>query len=239
MTLDERSRRYVELGLQWAAGHPNRMIKVPATEAGLLALEDLAAAGITLNVTLIFTMDQYLQARDAVWRGAQRRASLDTFKSVYSIFVSRIDLYTDEEVPTLSAAAQGQVGIVNAKRIWDANRRFWEAHPTPLQQEIIFASTGTKKPTDAPWKYVQALAGSDIQTNPPQTNQAVADSQQSFRATLADPISDALWAEIQAKINFANMQRTLMAQGVDKFIKPQRALLALLDQRRESLVGSK
>lgn len=239
MSLEERSRRYVELGLQWAAGHPNRMIKVPATEAGLLALEDLAAAGITLNVTLIFTMEQYLQARDAVWRGAQRRASLDTFKSVYSIFVSRIDLYTDEEVPTLSAATQGQVGIVNAKRIWEANRRFWQSHSTPLQQEIIFASTGTKKPADPPWKYVQALAGSDIQTNPPQTNQAVADCQQTFRATLTDPIAESLWAEIQAKVDFAKMQQTLMAQGVDKFIKPQRALLALLQQRRQSLVGSK
>ena len=65
--------KYVELGKKWAAGHKNRMIKVPATAAGLAALEELAAAGVTLNVTLIFSERQYKIARDAVWRGAQRR----------------------------------------------------------------------------------------------------------------------------------------------------------------------
>src|ERR1700722_19287542 len=83
----ERVRRYIELGKKWAAGHKNRMIKVPATPAGLDALEDLAAAGITLNVTLIFSERQYEIARENVYRGAQKRAAgLDYFKSVYSIF---------------------------------------------------------------------------------------------------------------------------------------------------------
>ena len=66
----ERVRRYIELGKKWATGHQNRMIKVPATAAGLDALEELAAAGITLNVTLIFSERQYKIARDNVWRGA-------------------------------------------------------------------------------------------------------------------------------------------------------------------------
>ena len=72
--LSDSSRidRYVELGKRWSSGHTNRLIKVPATEAGLGAVEELAAAGVTLNVTLIFTDDQYTRARDAVWRGAQR-----------------------------------------------------------------------------------------------------------------------------------------------------------------------
>ena len=99
--------------------------------------------------------------------------SLEHFKSVYSIFVSRVDVYTEKHVPDLSPAAQGQVGIVGAKRIWLENQKFWAKRPTPLRQEIIFASTGTKKPDDPPWKYVAALAGSDIQTNPPATNEAV------------------------------------------------------------------
>ena len=118
----ERVRHYVELGTRWAAGHRNRMIKVPATPAGLEALEPLAAAGITLNVTLIFSMRQYLAAREAVWRGAQQRKVREPFKSVYSIFVSRVDIYTEKHVPNLSAAAQGWVGIVNAKRIWAENQ---------------------------------------------------------------------------------------------------------------------
>src|SRR5262249_37947995 len=121
----ERTRRYVELGKKWSAGHKNRMIKVPNTDAGVAALEELAAAGVTLNVTLTFTERQYVRARDAIWRGAQRRGSLDGFKSVYSIFVSRVDVYTEKHVPQLSPRAQGQVGIVNAKHMWRLNQRFW------------------------------------------------------------------------------------------------------------------
>jgi len=90
----ERVARYIELGRQWSKGHDNRMIKVPATPAGLDALEELVASGVTVNVTLIFSDVQYRAARDANWRGAQRRSSLDKFKSVYSIFVSRLDVYT-------------------------------------------------------------------------------------------------------------------------------------------------
>src|SRR5208283_5983025 len=119
MPTADRSKRYIELGKKWAAGHKNRMIKVPATPGGLGALEELAAAGITLNVTLIFSERQYKIARDNVWRGAQRRKNgTSAFKSVYSIFVSRVDVYTEKFVPTLSPAAQGLVGIVNAKRLW-------------------------------------------------------------------------------------------------------------------------
>src|ERR1044071_6884710 len=90
----ERVKRYIELGKKWSAGHTNRMIKVPATAAGLDALEEIAAHGVTINVTLIFSERQYKLARDNVWRGAQRRKSgLSGFKSVYSIFVSRVDQY--------------------------------------------------------------------------------------------------------------------------------------------------
>src|SRR5262249_6615651 len=94
LPVPERTRRYIELGKEWSKGHRNRMIKVPATPAGLAALEELAAAGVTLNVTLVFSEDQYRTARDNVWRGARRRTRLEGFKSVYSIFVSRLDVYT-------------------------------------------------------------------------------------------------------------------------------------------------
>jgi transaldolase len=155
----ERVKRYIELGKKWAAGHQNRMIKVPATPAGLDALEELAAAGITLNVTLIFSERQYKIARDAVWRGAQRRKSgLTGFKSVYSIFVSRVDVYTEKYVPDLSPATQGLVGIANVKRLWKLNQDFWAAKNLPLKQEIIFASTGTKKPSDPATRWRGAIS---------------------------------------------------------------------------------
>jgi transaldolase len=233
----QRVAEYVRLGKEWAAGHTNRMIKVPATPAGIDALEALSATGVTLNVTLIFSDRQYRAARDAIWRGAQRRASREAFKSVYSIFVSRIDVYTEKHVPTLSAEAQGQVGIVNAKRLWAENRDFWADKKLPLAQEIIFASTGTKKPEDKPSKYVAALAGSDIQTNPPATNDAVEASGETFRRTVDASIPAAVAADIDAKVDFAKMEAFLMEEGIDKFAKPQQTLLALIAERRKELAG--
>ena len=229
---DARVARYVELGRQWAAGHTNRLIKVPATPAGLAALEELAAAGVRLNVTLIFTDRQYRAARDAVWRGARRLKSLAGFKSVYSIFVSRIDVYTDKHVPQLSAAA-GRVGIVNAKRIWSENRDFWRGHETTLSQEIIFASTGTKKPEDPPDKYVAAFAGSDIETNPPATNEAVQKCGRNYARQVDQLPSAEVLAEIDREVDFAHLERVLMEEGVAKFADPQKALMALIDNKRE------
>lgn len=232
----ERAAKYVELGKKWAAGHTNRMIKVPATPAGLAALEDLCAAGITLNVTLIFSQRQYHAAREAVWRGAQRRASTDTLKSVFSIFVSRIDVYTKSKVPQLSPAAQGQVGIVNVKRLWAENDKFWTDKKLPRKQEIIFASTGTKDPKEDPAKYVRALAGSDIQTNPPATNDAVqAITGLTFDRQVDKMPSAEILAEIDKEVDFVKMEEVLMTEGLSKFAEPQKALLALIASKRASL----
>ncbi|TWU59913.1 Transaldolase [Rubripirellula tenax] len=230
--------RYLELGKKWAAGHTNRMIKVPATAAGLKALTALAAAGITLNVTLIFTLDQYHAAREAVWKGASQLANRDNFKSVYSIFISRIDVYTASDVPTLTPEAQGMVGILNAKRVWKDNHAFWADKKLPLEQELIFASTGTKNPNDPPQRYVQALAGSDIQTNPPETNQAIADQEIEFTRTVDQMPPQSVQDDIDAKVDIKAMHQTLMAEGVDKFVKPQRALLELIAQKRKQLSPS-
>lgn len=234
----ERVSAYVELGKKWSTGHDNRMIKVPATPAGLDALEELSAAGVTLNVTLIFTMRQYDLAKEAVWRGAQRRPSLDRFKSVYSIFVSRIDQYTADTCKQLSADAQGMYGILNAKRIWAANQAFWGDNPTPLKQEIIFASTGTKNAADAAWKYVSALAGSDIQTNPPDTNAAVAKSGEIFSRQVDSMPSPAVVSELDKAVDVADLEKVLMAQGVAKFVAPQKQLLETIREKRASLVAA-
>jgi transaldolase len=231
----QRVEKYISLGKQWADGHDNRMIKVPATPAGLDALEELAAAGVTLNVTLIFTMRQYNLARDAVWRGAKRRKSLSQFKSVYSIFVSRIDQYTADNCKQLSPASQGLYGILNAKRIWTANQEFWKANPTPLKQEIIFASTGTKSAADSPWKYVAALAGSDIQTNPPDTNALVSTSGQMFTRQVDAMPSESLSKELDAAVDVPHLEKTLMEQGVAKFVTPQKQLIQTIQEKRSLL----
>src|SRR5581483_9371023 len=90
----ERTKKYIELGKHWGLERKNRLIKVPATEGGLAALEELVAAGVNINVTLIFSERQYEIARAANWRGIQRRKDRDGAKTVYSIFVSRLDVYT-------------------------------------------------------------------------------------------------------------------------------------------------
>lgn len=230
---DVGTQRYIELGKKWAAGHKNRMIKVPATAAGLGALEELAAAGVTLNVTLIFSERQYKLARDAVWKGAQRRPDKGKdLKSVYSIFVSRVDVYTEKNCPTLGKDAQGLVGIVNAKRLWKLNQQFWSDKGLRLQQEIIFASTGTKKKEDPADKYVAALAGSDIQTNPPATNDAVDKLNHDYTRQVDVMPSKEILADIDAKVDQAKMENTLMEEGTLKFADPQKALLKQTADKR-------
>jgi len=235
----ERVRRYIELGKQWSKGHTNRMIKVPATPAGLDAIEELAAAGVTLNVTLIFSERQYRAARDAAWRGAQRRTEgTKNFKSVYSIFVSRVDVYTEQHVPDLSKEAQGLVGIVNAKKIWKLNRDFWADKNLRLAQEMIFASTGTKKPEDAADKYVAAFAGSDIETNPPKTNEQVEKLGKTYARQVDQLPPEAVVREIATKVDQQQMEDVLMKEGLAKFAEPQKALIALIGKKRRALAGA-
>ncbi|MCA9229744.1 MAG: transaldolase [Planctomycetales bacterium] len=232
---EERVAQYVELGSKWSAGRKNRMIKVPATAAGLAAVEELAARGVPLNVTLIFTLRQYQAAREAVWRGAQRLGNFEHFKSVYSIFVSRVDAYTKQHVPQLSPASQGLVGIVNAKQIWRDNQEFWRSRPTPLEQEMVFASTGTKNPDDPPWKYVEALAGSDIQTNPPATNEEVEKSGREFTRRVDEMPPAEVIQEIASQVDMQRLEDFLMAEGIKKFADPQQALIALIEEKRGAL----
>ncbi len=232
---EEKVQRYIALGKQWSSGHRNRMIKVPATPAGIDALEELAAAGVTLNVTLLFVPEQYRRAREAVWRGAQRRGDLEHFKAVFSIFVSRIDVYTAKHVPELSPQAQGQVGIVNAKRIWQENEAYWADKGLKLKPETIFASTGVKNPDDPPDKYVEALAGSDILTNPPQTNAWVQQSGKTYTRQVDRLPRAEVLEEIDRKVDLPRMFEVLMREGLEKFATPQKELLQLVASRRGEL----
>jgi transaldolase len=231
----ERTKLYIELGKKWSAGHTNRLIKVPATPGGLAALEELVAAGVNLNITLIFSERQYKEAIAATWKGMQRLPNLNSVKTVYSIFVSRLDVYTEKHCPDLIPAAQGQVGIVNAKYIWKLNNEFWAGKGTKLQQEMIFASTGTKKPTDAAWKYVAAFAGSDIETNPPGTNKAVQASGQTFTKQIDQLPPKEVLDDIAKKVDMKKLEETLMSEGLSKFADPQHALLKTIAQKRAAM----
>ncbi|MEM7313675.1 MAG: transaldolase family protein [Planctomycetota bacterium] len=126
---------------------------------------------------------------------------------------------------------------MNAKRLWKANEEFWAANPTPLKQEIIFASTGTKKPEDIAWRYVEALAGSDIETNPPATNDAANASGVTFTRKVDEMPADEILADIDAKIDFAKMEDFLMEEGIKKFVDPQNALLNVIATKRGELAA--
>ncbi len=234
----ERTGQYIELAARWSAGHTNRMIKVPATPAGIAALGEIAAAGVNINVTLIFTERQYREARNAIWEGARRRKEPDSLKSVYSIFISRIDVYTEQHVPELSGRAQGQVGILNAQRIWRENEQWWSDKQLRLAQDIVFASTGTKKESDPKDKYVEALAGAGIMTNPPETNEAIQKLGKTYTRRVDQLPPEAVQSEIDEKVDLAKLEATLMEEGLKKFADPQRKLLELIEQKRIELAIS-
>lgn len=170
-------------------------------------------------------------------RARRRKDGLQDFKSVYSIFVSRVDVYTEKHASELSPAVQGMVGIVNARRIWRENQEFWKDKGLRLPQEIVFASTGVKKPGDSPDKYVEAFAGGDVQTNPSATNEAVEYSSKTYARHIDEPPSASVIGEIQEKVDMASLERVLMDEGIEKFVEPQKALLRLIAHKRAS-VGS-
>jgi transaldolase len=131
------------------------------------------------------------------------------------------------------------VGIVNAKRIWKMNRDFWADKGLARKQEMIFASTGAKKRKDGSmpdaWKYVEALAGSDIETNPPGTNADVAKSGRTFTKKVDQlPPADVL-ADIDAKVDAAKMEQVLMDEGLAAFADPHKSLIKLIGEKRATL----
>jgi transaldolase len=188
---------------------------------------------VTINVTLMFNDRQYGVARDAIWRGAQRRPQgLNDFKSVYSIFISRIDVYTDKHLPELSPASRGQVGIATAKEVWRMNQQFWKDKQLRLRQEIVFASTGVKNPAEPPDKYVEALAGSDIQTNPPATNEAVQRLNKIYIRKVDQMLPRDVLNEIKDSVDMEELERVLMDEGTQKFAQPQKDLLSRIADKR-------
>lgn len=164
----------------------NVMIKVPATAAGIPAIEELTARGVNVNVTLLFSVDRYEQVIDAYLTGLERRLaaghSVDTIASVASFFVSRVDAKADPALPA-GSPLRGQIAVANARRAYGRyRRRFsddrWRAlHDAGAQpQRPLWASTATKDPAYSDVLYVEALiAPGVINTMPMGTLEAFAD----------------------------------------------------------------
>ena len=223
------------------AGRPNLFIKIPGTEEGLLAIEEAIFAGVPVNVTLLFSCEQYLAAADAYFRGVERRilAGLNpAVWSVGSVFISRWDKATMEKVP---GELRDKLGIAVAMRTYKAYRQLldserWQrlanagAHP----QRLLWASTGTKDPAASDFLYIKALAAPfTINTIPDATLLAFADHGELSELLPVDGgDSEKVISKFgQAGINHDQLAADLQSEGTESFVKAWNELLASVESK--------
>jgi transaldolase len=237
-TIVQALELWVRLGL------PNVMIKVPATAAGVPAIEELTARGVNVNVTLLFSVERYDQMIDAYLAGLERRATTGEpvagIASVASFFVSRVDAEADARLPA-DSPLRGKVAIANAHRAysrylvrfsdprWEALRRHGAAPQRPL-----WASTGTKDPHYSDVLYVEKLIAPDvINTMPEQTLRAFANHGTIKRALDTDitTAERTLTDAADAGLDLTAITTQLERAGVNTFCDSYRQLLDCIESK--------
>jgi transaldolase len=229
---------------------PNVLIKVPATRAGVVAIEELTALGVNVNVTLLFAVERYEEVIEAYLRGLERRvvAGLPVrgISSVASFFVSRIDAKADA-VLGADSALRGHVAIANAQHAYARYlARFagprWEAlqRAGASPQRPLWASTGTKDPSYSDILYVESLiAPGVINTMPENTLRAFADHG-NVALTLGPDIGAArsvLSAAAAEGVDLDAITSELERQGVQAFCDSYAELLSCIEGKRDSLAA--
>lgn len=233
-----------------ALARPNVMIKVPATGAGIPAIEALIAAGINVNVTLIFAVSAYLAVVEAYLSGLERLKAaggeLDRVASVASFFVSRVDTAVDAELAGIDdSGLRGTISLANARV---AYARFCEilaghrwqalADVGARPQRLLWASTGTKDPSYSDTLYVDELIGPHtVNTVPPATLDLFLDHG-TVGATLEASLDDArdrLTRLEELGIDLDAITSRLLAEGVAAFGKSFEALVGSVAEKRASL----
>jgi transaldolase len=225
-------------GLHWRAQRDNLFIKIPGTTAGIRAIEEKIFAGVPVNVTLLFSCEQYLAAAEAYIRGIERRvaAGLDPkVQSVASIFVSRWDAAVQDRVP---APMRNRLGVAVAKRTYRAYRELlasprWRklADAGARPQRVLWASTGTKDPQAPDTFYIEALAAPDtINTMPEATLLAYADhGKVSGELPPAGGDAEALLGEFaRSGVELTALAGQLQREGTRAFAKSWQDLLDCL-----------
>jgi transaldolase len=232
---------------------PNLYVKIPATEAGLGAIEDCIAKGRSINVTLIFSLDRYAAVVEAYLRGLERLVAgggdPSTVLSVASFFVSRVDSEADRRLGDLGRAdLQGRLAVANAKL---AYQRYLAEFSGPRWDELaakgarpqrcLWASTSTKNPDYRDVLYVEELIGADtVNTMPAETIVAFQDHGE-IRDSLTEGIGDAvalLAALAQAGVDYDDVVATLEAEGVQKFADSFTELLEGIRVKIGALAGT-
>jgi transaldolase len=231
---------------------PNVMIKVPATEAGIGAIEELTARGVNVNVTLLFSVDRYEQVIDAYVAGLERRLlrgrPVDAIASVASFFVSRVDTKADALL-SASSALRGRVAIANAHRAYGrylerfADERWRALAAAGAQpQRPLWASTGTKDPAYSDVLYVEELiAPGVVNTMPEATLRAFADHGQATRVLSASTAAaeETLRQTQDAGIDLAAITAQLEREGVQSFCASYHELIDRIKTKTEgSLIAT-
>jgi transaldolase len=220
------------------AGRPNVFIKIPGTKEGIPAIEETIFAGVPVNVTLLFSREQYLAAAEAYLRGIERRidAGLSpAIASVASVFVSRWDVAVTAKVPD---ALGNRLGIAIARRIYKAYwsvlawPRFWRAYNAGARpQRLLWASTGTKDPKAPDILYIEALAAPfTVNTMPEVTLKAFADHGK-VGATLPPDGGDCeevLAQFAKAGIDIDALAAKLQDEGAKSFVKSWNGLMGAI-----------
>lgn len=228
---------------------PNLMIKVPATAEGIPAIETLIAAGINVNVTLMFSLAHYEAVAQAYLRGVARSEEPARVASVASFFVSRVDSKIDPlleaEGSQEAAALMGTIGIDNSKAAYARYQELFEgeafadlAARGARPQRVLWASTSTKDPAYRDVLYVEELIGPNtVNTIPPETLEAFRDHGQARPSLLEGTEEARARLEALAKLGFDLDQLTeeLQEEGVRKFVEPFDSLLGTLSGKRDAL----
>jgi len=227
------------------AGRPNLLIKIPGTKEGLPAIEEAIFSGIPINVTLLFSREQYLAAAEAFMRGIERRiaAGLNpNVGSVASVFVSRWDGAVANKVPT---SLRNQLGIAIAKRTYKAARdllssprwrRAYNAGARP--QRPLWASTGTKDPQASDVLYVKALAAPfTVNTMPEATLKALADHGELSGILPAEggDCEEVLAQFAKAGLDIDALATQLQDDGAKSFVKSWSDLMEVLASKSADL----
>ena len=230
--------------LWWLVDRPNLFIKIPATEQGLPAITQCLSEGISINVTLIFSLERYGQVIDAFFAGLEQAGQaghdLATIESVASFFVSRMDTEVDKRLDKIgtpeAVALQGKAAIANARLAYELyEERFasprWEAlrRAGARPQRPLWASTSTKDPTYPDTMYVEELvAPGTVNTMPESTLHAMADHGQVRPGTGCSGYPEArqLFADLEGLgISYQDVVTVLEEEGVAKFAASWKEML--------------
>ncbi len=238
--------------LRAAVDRPNLMIKVPATAAGIPAIEQLIADGLNINITLMFSMGHYEAVARAYVKGLERCADPAKVASVASFFVSRVDTAVDKALESLGTdralSLLGKIAIANSKMVYERFRQIFHgegfAHLRSRgarPQRPLWASTGTKNPKYSDVLYVENLIGAEtVNTVPPETLNAYRDHGKIVEAAVADKLDEAAAALGQLKalgIDLNAITEKLQVDGVASFAASFDQLMGALEKKRQALVG--